>query len=101
MPVATIVYIALIIFDQVLRENNPSFLEIFMSPSLLLVAYILFLAILLHNYFLYSTPSLHKLSCQEKSTGKTAKIESLNTFVCERALEFLIVLQLKSSISLQ
>ena len=40
-------------------------------------------------------------------TGKTAKIESKNTFVCERAeraerlLELLIVLQLEMSISLQ
>ena len=47
---------------------------------------ILFLAILLHNVCFILHLSLHKW-CQEKNTctGKTAKIESQNTFVCERA----------------
>ena len=46
---------------------------------------ILFLAIMLHNVCFILHLSLHKW-CQEKnSTGKTAKIESQNTFVCERA----------------
>ena len=46
---------------------------------------ILFLAIMLHNVCFILHLSLHKW-CQEKnSTGKTAEIESQNTFVCERA----------------
>ena len=93
--------------EQVLRENNPPpLIEIVISPSLvlfILVAYT-FLAILLHNVcfilkvytFLYI-----KWCCQEKSTGKTTKIESQNICVrasgtSERTLEFLIVLQFKN-----
>ena len=79
--------------EQVLREHNHSLLEIFMSPSLLLVAYI-FLVILLHNVCFYLHLSL--LWCPEKSTGKTAKIGlRIRLFASERALGFLIVLQLK------
>ena len=70
-----------------LRENNPSLrascpLHLYYchSPA------ILFLAIMLHNVCFILHLSLHK-QCQEKNTctGKTAKIESQNTFVYERA----------------
>ena len=78
--------------EQVLRENNPSLIEIVISPST--VAYT-FLAIMfaLCYTFLY----IQVWCCQEKSAGISAKIESQNTnFVCERAsFEDLIALQLK------
>ena len=50
---------------------------------------ILFLAILLHNVCFILHLSLHKW-CKEKNTGKTAKIESQNTFVCERVSEWFL-----------
>ena len=63
------------------------FLKVGISACIIGSAAILFLAILLHSVYFILHLSLHKL-CLEKNTctGKTARIESQNTFVCERAI---------------
>ena len=84
--------------EQVLRENNRSLVEIFMSPSLVLLVAYTFLAILLHNVCFILHLSVHGMinDVVKKRVLAKSQRSSLRIHLCasEQALEFLIVLQL-------
>ena len=74
-----------------LRENNHSLLEIFMSPSLLLVAYILFLVIYCYIMFALIYTFLYIDDVKKRVLAKPQR--SVSEYICrasERALELVL-----------